>query len=95
MEAIYERVLADPLPDGNLGSIRALSPEAAVEMRRLRAAGVPVTSIARLYEISVRAAYRYLVEEELYDAVMDGWRATFAVRPGTPLSGSRAGRADD
>jgi hypothetical protein len=80
----YERVAVTRPADANYGAIRARMPAAIAEMRRLRAAGVPVATISEQFGISLRTAYRYLVDADYVDIAVAGWTATFAVSPGKP-----------
>jgi hypothetical protein len=77
---VYERIVVDPPADANQGPTRVRSPEDVAEMRRLRDARVPVPTIAKRFEISIRTAYRYLGDESSVITVTAGvWTARFAV----------------
>lgn len=82
----YDRATVGRPPDANLGPVRSRSPETVAEMRRLRASGTPVESIAEQFGVNKRTAYRWLhAPLATRDVTVAGWRATFEIRETGPV----------
>jgi transposase len=79
---MYERIAVARPADANAGPLRARSPEAIDEMRRLHRGGASMDAVAEQFGVSKRTVYRYLNAAEYFDIEVAGWIATFAVSEG-------------
>ena len=67
---------------------RRITPAQADAIVRARAAGVPATTLAKEYGVSVRSIYRAIADlanQQPITVTVASWRAQFVIRPEGPV----------